>query len=60
MQEAETLCRSFVIIDHGRVIARGTLDELLAKAGEAIRREQVLEPSLERLFLHLTGKEMRE
>lgn len=60
MQEAEELCQSFVIIDHGRVIARGTLDELLTKAGEAIRRESVPEPSLERLFLHLTGKEMRE
>jgi ABC-2 type transport system ATP-binding protein len=60
MQEAEALCRSFVIIDHGRIIARGTLEELLAKAGEAIRREHVPEPSLERLFIHLTGKEMRE
>jgi len=60
MQEAETLCTSFAVIDHGRVIARGTLDELLAAAGEAIRRNQVPEPSLERLFLHLTGKELRE
>jgi hypothetical protein len=27
---------------------------------EVIRRESVPEPSLERLFLHLTGREMRE
>jgi ABC-type Na+ transport system ATPase subunit NatA len=60
MEEAEQLCHRFAIIDHGRVLSEGTLDELLAKAGEVIRRESVPEPSLERLFLHLTGREMRE
>lgn len=60
MQEAEDLCTRFAIVDHGKIIARGTLDELLSQAGEAIRRQQVPEPSLERLFLHLTGKELRE
>ncbi len=60
MEEAERLCHRFAIIDHGRVLSQGTLDELLAQAGEAIRRQSVPEPSLERLFLHLTGREMRE
>lgn len=60
MQEAEALCTRFAIVDHGKIIARGTLDELLMQAGEAIRRQQVPEPSLERLFIHLTGKELRE
>ena len=60
MNEAETLCDHFAIIDHGRVLTRGTLDSLLAQAGEAIQRESKPEPSLERLFLHLTGNELRE
>lgn len=60
MSEAEGLCDHFSIIDDGRVIAEGDLEELLAKAGDVIRRNTVPEPSLERLFLHLTGKELRE
>ncbi len=60
MGEAEGLCDSFSIMDHGKVIAEGTLDELLSQAGDAIQRQTVPEPSLERLFLHLTGKELRE
>ncbi len=60
MNEAETLCDNFAIIDHGRIITRGTLDELLDQAGQAIQRASVPEPSLERLFLHLTGRGLRE
>lgn len=60
MGEAEGLCDHFSIIDDGRIIADGSLDELLERAGDAIERHSVPEPSLERLFLHLTGKELRE
>jgi ABC-2 type transport system ATP-binding protein len=60
MGEAEGLCDHFSIIDDGRVIAEGDLDELLERAGDAIQRNSVPEPSLERLFLHLTGKALRE
>ncbi len=60
MNEAEELCDHFAIVDHGRVLAHGTLAELLAQAGEAIQRESKPEPSLERLFLFLTGHELRE
>lgn len=60
MGEAEGLCDDFAIIDDGRIIAEGDLEELLARAGDAIQRHSVPEPSLERLFLHLTGKELRE
>jgi ABC-2 type transport system ATP-binding protein len=33
MEEAEFLCDSLAIIDHGKVIAQGTVDELRAKLG---------------------------
>ena len=34
MEEAETLCDRLAIIDHGKLIAQGTLDELRAMLGE--------------------------
>src|SRR5579864_5198304 len=34
MEEAETLCDRLGIIDHGRIIAQGTLRELRAMVGE--------------------------
>jgi len=34
LEEAETLCRRIGIIDHGKVLAEGTLDELKQQAGE--------------------------
>lgn len=34
MEEAETLCDRLAIIDHGRIIAQGTLDELRSILGE--------------------------
>jgi len=116
LEEAETLCDRIAIIDHGQIIAAGTLAELrgrvgerdavrlagrfdparealqqiegadvvqaeavelrlaladasrklpelftaLAGAGAEIRETTVTRPSLESLFIHLTGKELRE
>ena len=116
MDEAESLCDRLAIIDHGRLIAQGTLPELRALLGErdvlrlsgvfqpepvreALRRADAIEivqadesllilslanassrlpeifaalasaeirgttltqPSLESLFIKLTGKELRE
>ena len=118
MEEAEQLCDELAIVDHGRVIAAGTVDELRAMMGEndvlklsgefdservhlvfsespeihvlqvdaaglqlslpqaslrlpevfeslrtaggRIRETTLLRPSLESLFLKLTGKELRE
>jgi len=60
MNEAEELCDQLAIIDHGKVVAQGTLEELLARAGDVIQRASVPEPSLERLFIHLTGAALRE
>lgn len=31
MEEASYLCKRIIMVDHGKVLARGTLDELLAK-----------------------------
>lgn len=33
MEEAERLCSSLAIVDHGKLIAQGTVDELKAKLG---------------------------
>jgi ABC-2 type transport system ATP-binding protein len=118
MEEAETLCDRLAIIDHGKIIAAGTLAELRALMGERdllrlagafdpakvtsaisrmgdvevvqagsdavtlaaarasarlpaifdaldaagadIRETKLTEPSLETLFIKLTGKELRE
>ena len=118
MEEAQSLCRTIGIIDHGRLIALGTLEELrgliaqkemvrltgafdvaatgaalgrlagvevvqmspeslvlaleggsrqvpslfatLERAGALIRETTLSPPSLESLFLKLTGKELRE
>jgi len=118
MEEAETLCDRLAIVDHGRIIAAGTLAELrallaehdllrlsgifkpdaarnalqpldhieilqadenllvlslpeasrrlpaifsaLAAAGAEVRGTNLTQPSLESLFIKLTGKELRE
>ena len=118
MEEAETLCDRIAILDHGKVIAQGTLAELramlgerdllrlsgafdpaaaqralgavsglevvqssaeqmllalpdaskrlpavfaaLAGAGSEVRETTLSQPSLESLFIRLTGKELRE
>jgi ABC-2 type transport system ATP-binding protein len=118
MEEAESLCDRLAILDHGRIIAAGTLEELrgsmgerdlvrlsgvldpeavrdavrriegvevvaaapeqvalavsgasrrlseilstVAGAGAEVRETTVTRPSLESLFIRLTGKELRE
>ena len=37
MEEVEYLCRHVAIMDHGRIIAQGSLDEVRALAGEALQ-----------------------
>ncbi len=58
MEEAERLCDYIAIMDDGRIIASGTLDELLRLRVEEIVAERPR--GLEQLFIQLTGKRLRD
>ncbi|MCL5090609.1 MAG: ATP-binding cassette domain-containing protein [Patescibacteria group bacterium] len=51
MEEAALVANRIAIIDHGKIVAQGTLSELLS---------QTKTHSLEEAFLTVTGKEIRE
>jgi ABC-2 type transport system ATP-binding protein len=51
MEEAERVAHRIAIIDHGRVIVRGTPDELKKQTGKS---------SLEGAFIALTGRDIRD
>jgi ABC-2 type transport system ATP-binding protein len=59
MEEAERLCDRIVIVDHGKVVASGTVAELRTLA-PAPPPKPVVGPSLEDVFLHLTGRQLRD
>jgi ABC-2 type transport system ATP-binding protein len=59
MEEAARLCERVAIIDHGRLLALGTVDELIAThGGEAT--VVVQGPTLEKVFLNMTGRGLRD
>jgi ABC-2 type transport system ATP-binding protein len=58
LEEAERLCDRIGILDHGKLLAEGTLAELKELVGE--EEVVVIPPSLNRLFLKLTGRELRD
>jgi ABC-2 type transport system ATP-binding protein len=58
MEEAEQLCDRMAIMDDGKVIAMGTLEELLRLRVEEIEIERPR--GLEQLFIQLTGKRLRD
>lgn len=51
MEEADNIANTIAIIDVGKIIAKGTPEEL---------KKQTNQDSLEKAFLQLTGKEIRE
>jgi ABC-2 type transport system ATP-binding protein len=58
LEEAERLCDSIAIIDHGRILAFGSCDELVERFGTA---PVPTPPSrLEAVFLNLTGRSLRD
>jgi ABC-2 type transport system ATP-binding protein len=58
MEEAEQLCDRIAIVDDGRIVAMGTLEELLRLRVEEIVVERPR--GLEQLFIQLTGKQLRD
>jgi ABC-2 type transport system ATP-binding protein len=58
MDEAQVLCDRVAIIDHGRVIALGTPQELIAKL--TAPRVVTHHGTLEDVFMSLTGRHLRE
>lgn len=52
LEEAERVCSRFAILDEGRLIADGSLTDLLAGSGGS--------GSLEQMFLRFTGREVRD
>ncbi len=62
MDEAEVLCDRVGIIDKGSIIALATPDQLIDNLVESgfERKKQVKKANLEDVFIHLTGKELRE
>jgi ABC-2 type transport system ATP-binding protein len=59
MEEAERLCDRVMIMDHGKVVANGTLAEL-RRLAPAPAPKPVPGASLEDVFLHLTGRQLRD
>src|SRR5260221_4585075 len=58
MEEADRLCDRVVIIDHGKVIASGTKDDVRRMLPSQPVR--MVGPTLESVFLHLTGHQLRD
>ena len=56
MVEAEKLCDKIAIIDKGRFIAEGTVEELIAN----MPSENGAPATLEDVFIALTGKQIEE
>ncbi len=50
MEEAESLCDHIIIIDEGKILKEGKLEQLLDENSR----------NLDELFINLTGKALRE
>ncbi|MDI1463243.1 ATP-binding cassette domain-containing protein [Catellatospora sp. KI3] len=56
LEEADQLADQIAVIDAGRIVAEGTPDELKAKVGPDRVETVTRKPTLDEVFLHLTGK----
>ena len=56
MEEVDAICSDICIIDHGKIIAKGTNDELKA----LVKHQDGSKASLEEVFLQLTGRSLRD
>lgn len=57
MEEVEMICDRIIILDKGKILVHGTSDEL--KQNVQVK-ERVVKPTLNDVFLELTGKELRD
>ena len=60
MDEAEQLCDRVAIMDHGKVIALGTPDELMASVEMPPKEPRAHAATLEDVFVALTGRHLRD
>jgi ABC-2 type transport system ATP-binding protein len=62
MDEAEQLCDRIAIMDEGKIISLDSPDKMIDDlvSGGFARPKQVKAANLEDVFIHLTGKEMRD
>lgn len=61
MDEAEILCDRIAIMDHAKIIALDTVENLLKTPGLEVHQvREVNQPTLEDVFLKLTGHVLRE
>jgi len=65
MEEAERMCHRVGILDHGRLLALGTVGALIAAHGRGESAQSVTGShgggdDLERVFLNLTGRQLRD
>ena len=56
MEEAENLCNKVAIMDKGKIITEGTPRDLIAKFDS----DKAEKGNLENVFLHLTGRDLRD
>lgn len=60
MEEAEYLCDDIAIMDHGSIMDRGPLSDLLQRHCNEDSGQPYCEPNLENVFLRLTGRQLRD
>ena len=61
MEEAELLCDEIAIMDHGRIIARGTVTDLIrTHCRDDGTGRPCADANLETVFIQLTGRQLRE